>query len=54
MERIKKFLEKSDDLLDEEMDRGQGIAEDLMCLKSQYDELEIRHVALSVAHEAVL
>src|SRR3989337_3913203 len=51
MEKIQKMLDKSDDLLDEEMDRSQALSEDLRRLKSQYDELESRHVSLLAEHE---
>ena len=51
MEKIQKLLEKSDDQLDEEMDRSQGLFEDLRRLKTQYDELESRHVSLLAEHE---
>jgi hypothetical protein len=51
MENFQILLDKSDDLLDEQMDRSQGLSEDLRHLKSQYDELESSHVALSAAHE---
>ena len=51
MEKIQKLLDKSDDLLDEEMDHSQALSEDLRRLKSHYDELESRHVSLLVEHE---
>ena len=51
MEKIQKLLDKSDDLLDEEMDHSQALSEDLKRLKSQYDKLESRHVSLSAEHE---
>ena len=35
MEKIKKMLDRSYDMLDEEMDRRQTLPEDLRCLKSE-------------------
>jgi predicted nuclease with TOPRIM domain len=51
MEKIQKLLDKSDDLLDEEMDHNQALSEDLRHLHTTYDELQSRHVALSARHE---
>jgi hypothetical protein len=51
MERIHNLLDKSDDLLNDEMKRSQILSEDLELLQSKNDELESRHVALSAAHK---
>jgi predicted nuclease with TOPRIM domain len=51
MERIQITLDKSDDLLNDEMERSQALTGDLKSLQSKYDELQSRHVALSTEHE---
>jgi hypothetical protein len=51
IEKIQKLLGKSNDLLDEEMDRNQTLSEELRRLKSKYEKLESLHVALSPEHE---
>jgi hypothetical protein len=51
MKKMQKLLDKSGDLLDEEMDRSPALSEDLRRLKSEHDELESHHVPLSAEHE---
>ena len=51
MEHIQKLLDKSDDLLDEEMNRTQSLIEDNKNLRVKYEELESRHETLSTTHE---
>ena len=51
MEHIQKLLEKSDDLLDMEMNRTQSLIEDIKNLCIEYEELESRHETLSASHE---
>ena len=51
MEHIRKLLDKSDDLLDTEMNRTQSLIEDIKNLHVKYEELESRHETLSAPHE---
>ena len=51
MEHIQKLLDKSDDLLDEEMNRTQSLIEDIKSLRVKYEELESHHETLSAIHE---
>ena len=51
MERIQNLLDKSDDLLSDEMECTQALTDDLKSLQSKYDELQSRHVALLAEHE---
>lgn len=51
MEKIQKLLDKSDDLLDEEMNRSQSLIEDIKNLQVKYDELLSHHDTLSSDHE---
>ena len=51
MENIPKLIDKSDDLLDEEMNRTQSLIEDIKNLRVKYEELESRHETLPASHE---
>jgi DNA repair exonuclease SbcCD ATPase subunit len=51
MEHIQKLLDKSDDLLDAEMNRTQSLIEDIKNLHVKYEELESHHETLSATHE---
>ena len=51
MEHIQKLLDKSDDLLDAEMNQTQSLREDIKNLHVKYEELESRHETLSTTHE---
>ena len=44
-------LEKSDDLLREEMSLNETMAEDMRSLRSRFEDLQSRHDALSTDHE---
>ena len=52
MEHIQKLLDKSDDLLDEEVNRTQSSIEDIKILRVKYEELESHHETLSTTHES--
>ena len=52
MEHIQKLLDKSDDLLDEEMHRTQSLIEDIKNLRVNYEELESHHETLSASHRS--
>ena len=43
MERIQKLLDKSNDLLDEEMNRTQSLIKETKNLRVKYEELENCH-----------
>jgi hypothetical protein len=45
------LLDKSDDLLDAEMNRTRSLIEDIKNLHVKYEELESRHETLSATHE---
>jgi hypothetical protein len=51
MEKIQKLLDKSDDLLDKEVNRSQSLIEDIKNLQVKYDELLGRLDTLSSDHE---
>ena len=51
MEHIQKLLDKSDDLLDAEMNRTQSLIKDIKSLHVKYEELESHHETLSATHE---
>jgi hypothetical protein len=51
MEHIQKLLDKSDDLLDEEMNRTQSLIKDIKNLRVKYEELESHHETLSATYE---
>ena len=45
------MLDKSDDLLDEEMNQTQSLIEDFKKFHVKYEENESRHETLSATHE---
>src|SRR5215216_1654450 len=51
LEKVQNLLDKSDDLLGEEMDRTQTLIEDLTRLQSMFFNLEGHHDTLLVDHE---
>ena len=51
MEHIQKLLDKSDDLLDAEMNRTQSLIEDIKSFRVKYEDLESCHETLSTTHE---
>ena len=51
IERLQKLLDKSNDLLNEEMDHTQTLTNGLQSLQSKFDNLQSRHGALLVDHE---
>ena len=51
MEHIQKLLDKRDDLLGEEMDRTQALADSLQWLQSKFDNLQSHHNTLLADHE---
>ena len=51
MEHIQKLLDKSNDLLDAEMNQTRSLIEDIKNLHVKYKELESRHETLSACHE---
>ena len=51
MEHIQKLLDKSDDLLDVEMNQTRSLIKDIKNLLVKYEELESRHETLSASHE---
>ena len=51
MEHIQKLLDKSDELLDAEMNRTQSLIEDIKNLHVKYEEPESHHETLSTTHE---
>ena len=53
MEKIQKLLDKSDDLLDEEMNRTQSLIEDIINLRIKYEDLASHHETLSADHEKI-
>jgi hypothetical protein len=51
MEKIQILLDKSDDLLDEEVTKNESLIEDIKNLHVRYDDLQSRHDTLSSDHQ---
>lgn len=51
LERLQKWVDKSDDMFNEEMDHTQNLTKDLQSLQSKYDKLLGHHETLLADHE---